>query len=221
MKEMGFNKRFIITCVCLVLIAANVVYMKVQKNKKTSYSESLHDVVLTVDGKDYELCDLAYYIAKQETKVQEEALLYNPKNVNEFWNVHTNGRFIRLAVKDNTMSRAIHDFIFGDMANERGLILDDKEMEMAENDAADFWDDLGEERQALTGVDFDAILVSVKNEALALKMAELYAKENDKSASTYEYDASGYKELLKEHTYVVNEDIWDDLIFGWITLPKQ
>ncbi|MCR5467706.1 MAG: hypothetical protein K6F37_01985 [Lachnospiraceae bacterium] len=217
---MSINKRFILTLVCLVLITANVVYIKVRKNTKIEYLDSLDMTVVTVDEKEYTLRDLAYYIAKMETKVENEALLYNPENSNEFWNVHTNGKFIRLAAKENTMSRAIHDFIFLEMAKERNVTLDEKEIGYAENDAVYFWDDLGEERQALIGISFDELLNSVENEALAQKMVDIYAEENDKSSSNYEYDARAYKKLLEEHNYVINDDVWDDLTFGWITLKQ-
>ncbi|MCR5273248.1 MAG: hypothetical protein K6E13_09765 [Lachnospiraceae bacterium] len=218
---MTFKKRFIITTVCLVLIAANVVYMKVQKNTKSEYLKSMNEIVVTVDGKDYVLSDIAYYIAKQETKVQEEAILYNPDDANEFWNVHTNGKFIRLAAKENTMSRAIHDFIFIDMANERDVTLTEEELMYAENNAVDFWDDLGEERQALIGIDYEKLKDTVLDEALAEKMVKIFAEENDKSPSNYDYDASAYEKMLADHTYTINEDLWGDFTFGWITIKRE
>ena len=63
--------------------------MKWQKEKNIFvYEEHLNDIVVTVGEQPVTLREFGYYIAKMEKDVQEKALIYNPKDPMEYWNVH-------------------------------------------------------------------------------------------------------------------------------------
>ena len=50
--------------------------------------ENLNDIVVTVGEQPVTLREFGYYIAKMEKDVQEKALIYNPNDPMEYWNVH-------------------------------------------------------------------------------------------------------------------------------------
>ena len=45
------------------------------------------------------LKDIAFYVAYEEKTVQEQAILYNPDNPRQYWNVYTDGQFVKLTAK--------------------------------------------------------------------------------------------------------------------------
>ena len=79
----------IISLICILLLVCYIFYMKWQKEKNIFvYEEHLNDIVVTVGEQSVTLREFGYYIAKMEKDVQEKALIYNPKDPMEYWNVH-------------------------------------------------------------------------------------------------------------------------------------
>jgi len=203
------NTRVILTVLCIVLILINVINLRNQKFKSISFPEVQDEWIVRVDNVEYTAKDIVFYIAYEEGSVEEQAVLYNPDNPNEYWNVHTNGEFIRTSSKKVCMEMAIHDFVLYSLAMERKICLDEEEKAVAKNNAMDFWDDLGEERQPLLRITESELEASVRVVALSEKMQKILADENDKSQVTYAFDGIGYNELLKEHQVEINTEIWN------------
>jgi len=214
------NTRAILTTVCIVLILINIINMRNQNFKSTKFPDIQDEWLVRVDDIEYTANDLAFYIAYEEGSVEEQAVLYNPKNPNEYWNVHTNGEFIRSSAKNTCMNMAVHDFVMYSLALDRGVSLDEEEKEVAKNNATDFWDDLGEGRQPLLLISEEELEASVQMVALAEKMQKVLAEENSKSQITYAFDGMGYNELLEEHKVEINSEVWDKLSFGNITVSR-
>ena len=68
----------------------NSIYRDLEIKEKNIfvYEEHLNDIVVTVGEQSVTLREFGYYIAKMEKDVQEKALIYNPKDPMEYWNVH-------------------------------------------------------------------------------------------------------------------------------------
>ena len=98
-----------------------------EKRKPLIFSESLEEVVATVDDRPLRLKDLAFYVAYQEKSVQEQAIVYDPESPQRYWNVLVNGKFIRKEAKDAVLEMAIHDEVFYRMALSEGVKLDTEE----------------------------------------------------------------------------------------------
>ena len=64
-------------------------YSREQREKNIYvYEEHLDDSVVTVDNQTITLREFGYYILKMEDIVQAQALVYNPEDPTEYWNLH-------------------------------------------------------------------------------------------------------------------------------------
>ena len=111
---------------------------------------------------------------------------------------------------------AVHDEIFYQMADKNQIELNQKETEYMENQKLDFWNDLEEEGQTRLGVSFEEISDTFEHMALAQKMQQTLADTEGVDYREYNVDGDMYQELLKEHTFKINESLWKRLNFGKI-----
>lgn len=107
----------------LAVIAGVYAYNYHDMKQNIVYNEHLDDVAVTVNGKELTLRDMAFYVAFEEMNVEKQALVYDSGNPNKYWNIHTNGEFVRVTARKAAMSMAIHDEIFYEMAKKRALHL--------------------------------------------------------------------------------------------------
>lgn len=212
------TKLFIVVIVIIVAVTGIISLKSSEGRGKVEYLECLNEVICTVDGKEYLLKDLAVYIAYQENSVEEQAIIYNPENTGSYWNVHANGEFIKLSAKEHAISTAIHDIILYELAVNEGLELDQEEKKYLEGKKTDFWEDLEEEQREKIGVSQEEINQALDRMALAQKGQEFIAGSHGVDYEEYNVDRDMYQELLEEHTYSVNENLWRRVDFGNITL---
>lgn len=182
------------------------------------FPESLDKAVVSVDDRDLMLKDVAFYIAYQEGKIEEEARVYNLEDTGEYWRLHTNDVFLREAGKQKVMDMAVHDEIFYQLALAEDVELTEEEIEHLANDQYDFWSDLEEEQRENLGVSEDVIKESMKKLALAEKYQALLAAMQELEFEEYSIGGQAYELLLEEHTVQVDEAIWDRVNFGGITV---
>ena len=212
------SRKFTALMMLLLGAVAVAAWGRARMTDKISYAEHLDDRAVTVDGTDYTFRDLAVYLAYQEQEISEQAKIYDLEQPEKYWNAHTNGQFIRVAGKNGAMDRAVHDVIFCEMAKQEGTVLSDAEKAFTENQKLDFWNDLEEEGQERLSVSREEIDVLFERIALAQKQQQLYADEQGVDLREYNVNGSLYTELLKEHTYKINEKLWKRLNFGKITI---
>ena len=186
--------------------------------REIDFYENLDEKVLSVDGTEYTLRDLALYIAYEEAIVQEDALLYDPENPMRYWNIHTNGEFIRVRARNEAMDSAIHDMIFLNMALSDKVELDDGEKEYALSTFGDFWDDLSDEQRDLLEDLFDVMQQSALDMALAQKYQVIFAAMEDAEPEEYDKDGEAYLKMLAGHDIETDQYIWKGIGFGHITL---
>lgn len=120
----------IISFIVLLLLVCYTFYSKWQKEKNIFvYEEHLDDIVVTVGERSVILREFGYYIAKMEKEVQEKALIYNPKDPMEYWNVHfsaglDSGYMFEYAW-NYALADCICDLIFVQKAKDGGYSLSD------------------------------------------------------------------------------------------------
>ena len=119
------RKKYIITLILLVTLVALMIYGKDtgERRMKLVYSQALDEVAVTVNGTDLTLRDVAFYVAFEEEQVEEQACEYNPEDTSEYWNVHVDGIYIRVAARNAAIQMAIHDELFYQMAMEEKIRL--------------------------------------------------------------------------------------------------
>lgn len=214
------KQKFKFTIILLGIVAALGIlsFREYQSRQDLVFANSLDEVVLTVDGQELTLRDMAFYIAYQEGKIEKEARIYNPEDTDEYWNLYTNSTFMREAGKQAVLDMAVHDEIFYQMAVEEGMQLSEKEEEYLANDRYDFWSDLEEEQRTELGVSEDELAESMRKIALAEKYQYLLAEMKQKNADDYTFWGQAYEKLLEEHEYTVEEKVWEKVPFGGVTV---
>lgn len=215
MKE---KLKIIIIVLFIVAILASLSYREYQNNQGMVFSDSLDKVVVTVDGQQLTLADMAFYIAYEEGEIEKTAHTYNPENTDEYWNIYTNGTFIRAEGKKSVLNMAIHDEIFYCLAIEEGMELSQEEEAYLANDIYDFWSDLEEEQRIKLGISEEELAQSMRKIMLAEKYQYLLAEMKQKSVEDYAFCGQAYEKLLEEHVYTVEEKVWDEVPFGSITV---
>ena len=182
------------------------------------FYENLDETVLTVDDTEYPLRFMTLYIAYQESVVQEDAVLYDAENPWKYWNIHTNGEFIRVRARNEVMDSAVHDIVFLQMAEAEEVELSDEETEFALSTFGDFWDDLSDEQRELLGGLYEDMKQSALDMALAQKYQVVYATMEDAGIEEYDKDGQAYLDMLKSHDIKTDQYLWKGMGFGHITL---
>ena len=190
------------------------------RQRTITFNEHLDEIVLELDGQEYPLRELAFYVAYEEQLIQEQALAYDAANPNAYWNTHINGHFMRVRARDEAMNQAIHDFIFYEMAVELGMELDQDEIDYATGRSEDFWMDLGAYGQEHLGITEEELTEDLLRMALAQKYQRLYAAMQNVPEEDYNADGAAYETLLGEHTYKIRDRLWEGVSMGHVTLDQ-
>lgn len=212
--------RFTIILVLILIVVIAFSFQSKEKKEYLVFNEKLDETAVTVDDADLTLRDIAFYVAYEEKTVQEQAILYNPDNPRQYWNVYTDGQFVKLAAKQAALDMAVHDEIFYRMAVAEGVELDAAERTYLENDENDFWSDLEDWQKNQLGISEDELDFSMEKIALADKYQSIYAQMNQKEYEAYNFNGEAYEALLQEHTCSVKEKVWDRVEFGSVTLDN-
>lgn len=217
------NQRFRFSTGLLLLVVI-VTFISIRTGNQKQYlnfAESLDKAAVTVDGQEMTLQDLAFYIAFEEQQVEKDAYVYNPEDTSEYWNLYSNGTFIRKAAKKTALDMAVHDKIFYEMACEAEIELDEQEEKRLANSQYDFWSDLEEEQLVWLGVSREVLNESLRKLAIAEKYQSIYAQMQNDSMEDYSFEGEKYKELLENHEVTVLDEVWDYVHFGFITVHHK
>lgn len=203
----------------VVLIALLVfAYQNGQPRQKIDYAANLDQTAVTVDGTPLRLKDMAFYIAFEEGKVEEQAIAYNPKDTGQYWNAHTNGVFVKKVAQKAALNMAVHDEILSKLAKEEEIALQNEEQNAVQEKTKEFWNGLLDEQKKRMCVSKEEIQKTVEKIALAEKYQSVLALREDAKEADYAVEGKAYEALRKEHSVKVNKDIWNLLDFGNVTI---
>ena len=219
-KQEGGRQTYVFLAVMCLLVAvvAAAAFSRAKSLEKIVFREHLDDTAVTVDGSEYKFRDVAFYVAYQYMETQKQAKVYDLEHTGKYWNIHTNGSFLRVEAKSMAVQMAVHDVIFYDMAVKEDAALTEEERIYMENRKADFWSDLEEEGQKRLGIQEEELEEVFLRMALAQKEQQRYADAQGVDYREYNVNGDSYRELLKTHTYEINDALWDRLDFGKITV---
>ena len=161
--------RFTAVLVVLLIILGTASYREQGKRQKRAVPESLDLVVVTVDGEQVTLREMAFYIAYEEGSMEDAAIIYNPDNTDEYWRLYTNHTFLREQAKQTVLDMTVHDTLFSQMAAKEGVVLSEAEEQYLANEQQDFWSDLTEEQRESLSVSEDTLDETKRKMALAHK----------------------------------------------------
>ncbi|MBR2403189.1 MAG: hypothetical protein IKB01_10590 [Lachnospiraceae bacterium] len=214
------NERLKTTLVLLVLVVATglAAYRQQVQRTRLVYADSLDMVALTVDGEEIDLRDMAVYVALQEKKVQQEALVYNPGKPESYWNAYTNQHFVRAVAENAIKDMAAHDEIFYRMAVSEGVELSESEEAYLANELIDFFMDVSDEQMAQLGVEDEDIEAGMYKIALANKYQSILAQMEGVAYEEYDYTGTLYEALLSGHEVSMEKEVWSRIAVGNITV---
>lgn len=186
------------------------------------YNEHLEDTAFTVDEKNVTFEDLAFYILFEERKVEEQARIYNKEYTKDYWNIHTNDKFIQSEAKSVVLGMAVHDHLFYQLAVAEGMDeLTDVEEKELEGSIADFWEDMLDVQWERLPCDEATINNQIRIAAIAEKYGNHLARENNTSQAAYKYDGYYYSLIKDTHNIKLNKKLWNKLVLGDITLTHS
>lgn len=218
MSGMRQKLRFTAVLVVLLIILGTASYREQGKRQKLSFPESLDLVVVTVDGEQVTLREMAFYIAYEEGSMEDAAIIYNPDNTDEYWRLYTNHTFLREQAKQTVVDMTVHDTLFAQMAAEEGIVLSEAEEQYLANEQQDFWSDLTEEQKESLSVSEDTLDETMRKMALAQKYQSILAEMEQVDYEDYSIGGTEYEKLLAQHTCELDETTWDRVPFGSITV---
>lgn len=211
------KKVLVVSIIAAVFIVIWV--MSYDSKKMLVFRDSLDKVVVTVDGKDLTIKEIAFYVAYEETTIEERAYVYDPEDTGAYWKLHIDGQFIRVAGKQAALDMAIHDEIFYELAQKEGLTLSEEEQVALNNKESDFWSDLTDEQKEKLGVTEDQIKETITHLALAEKYQNFLAEQSvDDSYDSYSISGENYQKILDEHSVKVRDKVWDKIDFGSVVV---
>jgi len=210
--------RFTAVLVVLLIILGTVSYREQGKRQKLSFPESLDLVVVTVDGEQVSLREMAFYIAYEEGSMEDAAIIYNPDNTDEYWQLYTNHTFLREQAKQTVLDMTVHDTLFSQMAAKEGVVLSEAEEQYLANEQQDFWSDLTEEQRESLSVSEDTLDETMRKMALAQKYQSILAEMEQVDYEDYSIGGTEYEKLLAQHTCELDETTWERVPFGSITV---
>lgn len=218
MSGMRQKLRFTAVLVVLLIILGTASYREQGKRQKLSFPESLDLVVVTVDGEQVTLREMAFYIAYEEGSMEDAAIIYNPDNTDEYWRLYTNHTFLREQAKQTVLDMTVHDTLFSQMAAKEGVVLSEAEEQYLANEQQDFWSDLTEEQRESLSVSDDTLDETMRKMALAQKYQSILAEMEQVDYEDYSIGGTEYEKLLAQHTCELDETTWERVPFGSITV---
>lgn len=216
-------KKQVIAIVGILAATAIMIYLAALYGNRNrfDYLKDLDKTVFTLDGTDYQLRDMTYYIARQEREIEKQAMVYDPDDTNAYWGLHTNGKFIRLEAKRAVLDRVVHDMMFYEAAKKEGMELDEKEQQYARDSASDLCYDLSDEQKERAGLTDEEIYEMTDKAALAEKYQKILADKEGENFGAYDYNGKAYEKMLEEHKLKVKKKFWDKVPFGNVTLNHK
>lgn len=221
-KRNKVNVLCFLFAVMLILSGCSVKTM-IHGKEKFIVNEHLEDVVLNINDNSYTMQEIAYYIANGEAGVEAQALVYNPDNPQEYWNKHTNGIFIKVQARQNTMDNYIRDEVLALAAKEQGIALSEEEISNCQKTAEQLYAQLSSYQKEQAGITKESLQNNIEHAYLG----QLYIQsrlQNDGSSKYTEQDwqVNGvcYKGLLSEYKVKVVDSVWDNVEFGEVTIER-
>lgn len=214
-------RKWVITLILLLVLLGMGGYSYWKGNLQTNliYADSLDQVAVTVNGNDLTLRQLAFYVAYEETEVERQAYIYNPKDTNIYWNLHANNTYIRKAARNAAIQMAIHDELFYQMAVHEEIELSEEEIESLSERVEEFWSELSDYgKDVRMGIDREDIAHTMEKMAYAQKMQYIYENLQGVDEEDFAFYTDTYLAFYNKQSIKIEENVWGRVNFGNVTL---
>lgn len=220
-----------ITVVCILSIAICVcaflfIYYG-NKNEEYDYNEHLDEHVIKVsDDKGMvepivvNLQEMAYYIMNVEGDIQQMACQYDSEHPEKYWLIRIESTYdMKDYAKDLAYDSCVRDTIYYMEALKAGVELTKEEQELAANDAKIIMENLTGKQMELSDYTQDVLYSLEKKLYLASKYVNTLTEEGYKMEEL-ELEGSYYKELVSSYNIEVNDEVWDKVVLGELSITQ-
>lgn len=195
-------------------------------------AESGTDTLVT----DVTLKELGYYIYKAETEGNITALNYDADDPKAYWNLYmnqdgSNSGYVSDLARDAALDYCIRDTLYELEAEKNGFSLGADELADADYDAEKMYSELSDKAKKNTGLDEELMKEMAEREytahAYMRSLAETDVENGDASsvleAVTKYYDIGGsyYTDLLGTYSITVNDELWNNVRVGFVTINND
>lgn len=212
----------------------NVIISIEQKGNSVNTAEDAETAVPV--NADITLKELGYYICKAETEGNITALNYDPENPKAYWNLYmnqdgSNSGYVSDLARDAVLDYCIRDTLYGMEAEKAGFSPETDELADVRYDAERMYSELSEKARKNTGLDEELMKEMAEREytahAYMRYLAEKDVENGDASsvleAVTINYDIGGsfYTDLLGTYSITVNDELWNNVRVGFVTINND
>lgn len=223
------NERVILACVLSIAICL-IAFMYIHygnKNEDFAYNEHLDETVMSIMSQDgavesmnVNLQEMAYYIINVEGDINDMAYQYDSENPKKYWTVKIRTIYnMADYAKDLAFDSCVRDFIYYMEAVKAGLELTEEELELAADDTKVIMKNLSGKQMDMSDYSEEILYSLEKKLYLATKYVNTLTEKGYKIADL-ELDGSYYQELLSLYNIDVNEEVWDKIELGELTIEN-
>lgn len=193
---------------------------------KTELKEYILEKAFTIGDEIIDVKEASYYIMEREYYYNEIAKKESPGAPEKYWNdyLFAAGTLFKTWVKNQCFDICVCDNVYYQEAIKNGFELELADQVEAYNDAEELYENMTDKQRTQTGLSLDdiyAIMLKVKYRSCYVKnlmeTVDLSAYgENPQNA--FEINGEYYNELIKNYNIIVNEDVWDKIELGNLTI---
>lgn len=233
-KPLNKKENIIILICAITIMICIVVFFVIRTANKNStsfiFNKYLNENIITITPKEVKdsssndtyivsLKDISYYILVCEAGVNNTAALYNPDNVNSYWNLYISHTFIKTIAKNTCMDMCKRDNIYYLEALKNGYTLDEDEEKSVLDESTYIY-------QNLTGKQVDATNLTLEdlyNIRYKINLSGKYINhlidDDNYSIESLNVDGDYYNSIC--NSYDINiSSLWDDVVLGNITIDR-
>lgn len=224
-----WNNRIIVACILSIAIcvcAFMMIYYG-NKNKEFDYNKHLKERALTVSDKDgatadvdVNLQEMAYYIINVEGDINQMAYQYDSEHPDKYWLIRIEATYdMKDYAKDLAFDSCVRNNIYYMEALKAGMELTEAELEKVAYDAKAIMDNLTGKQMEMSDFTQDIVYNLEKKLYLASKYVNTLTEEGYKIADL-ELEGSYYEELLSSYKIEINDEIWDEVVLGNLSIDN-
>ena len=226
-KELSWKSRNWITAVCTVIIILSIgafliitADMVLRDKGEFSYQDAMGDTVVTVGTEEVTLKEIMYYILVAESNYNGAAQIYNEDNLNAFWNINLNFRFLKDLSKDSIMDACIRDQVYYQEALKAGYTLSEEEEEEISDRALEEMDKMTEDQIRYTEYrKQDMVRVLTKIQYAGKYVSHLM--EGGYTEKQLDSGGEKYEEIAQQYKTEINKKIWNQVTIGKMTINRD
>ena len=221
------NNRIILICIISITVSALAFLLLYYNNrrKEFDYSAHLKEKVLSISDMTGEgqtisidMQEMAYYIINVEGNINDMAYQYNSKSPAKFWNLKVETTYtMRDYAKDLAMDSCVRDNIYYIEALKNGMELTEEEKKLASENAYAIMKNLTGRQMDLSDFTYEVLYGIETKLFIASKYANSLS-ENGYDKDELELEGSYYNELRSAYNVSVNEELWDKVEFGNLSI---